>query len=78
MSQILVRDLAPEVVERLKKRARANRRSLQAEVKDILERESTPSKLSREQFLSIMDRIREGAPVQKSDSVELIREDRER
>ena len=34
---ILVRDVGPEVVERLKQRAQAHRRSLQGEVKAILE-----------------------------------------
>lgn len=38
MAQILVRDLKKDVVERLKKRARADGRSLQSEVKFILER----------------------------------------
>lgn len=37
MSQILVRNLSPEVVERLKNRARLNRRSLEAEVREILD-----------------------------------------
>lgn len=36
MSQILVRNLSPETVERLKKRARDNNRSLEAEVREIL------------------------------------------
>ena len=37
MAQVLVRDLDPAVVARLKARARRSRRSLQAEVKGILE-----------------------------------------
>jgi plasmid stability protein len=78
MSQILVRDLAPDVVESLKRRAKANGRSLQAEVKEILERSAEPTRLSREEFLAIMDRIRSQAPPQRSDSVDLIREDRDR
>jgi plasmid stability protein len=78
MSQILVRDLAPGIVEQLKKRAKANHRSLQAEVKDILEREARPPRLSREEFAAIADRIRSQAPPQHTDSVDLIREDRER
>jgi plasmid stability protein len=78
MSQILVRDLTPEVVEQLKYRARVNGRSLQAEVKAILEREAGSPRLSREEFLTIVDRIRKQAPPQHSDSVDLIREDRER
>jgi plasmid stability protein len=78
MSQILVRDLSPEVVQELKKRAKANRRSLTAEVREILEREAMPPRLSREEFLAIVDRIREQSPPQHTDSVDLIREDRDR
>lgn len=78
MSQILVRNLDPETVERLKMRARANRRSLQAEVRDILEREALRRRLSREEMLAIVDGIRERSGPQTSDSVDLIREDRER
>lgn len=37
MSQILVRNLSPETVERLKKRAKTNKRSLEAEVREILD-----------------------------------------
>ncbi|MBA2592476.1 MAG: hypothetical protein M3495_19475 [Pseudomonadota bacterium] len=37
MSQLLVRDLAPETLERLKEQAKQQGRSLQAEVKRILE-----------------------------------------
>jgi plasmid stability protein len=37
MSQLLVRDLAPETIERLKEQAEQQGRSLQAEVKRILE-----------------------------------------
>lgn len=37
MSQMLVRDLDPEVLEKLKRRARSNGRSLQKEVREILE-----------------------------------------
>ena len=36
MAQVLIRDLRPEVVARLKARARRHRRSLQAELLDIL------------------------------------------
>ena len=78
MSEILVRNLDPDLVERLKMRAKLNRRSLQAEVREILEREVRPSRLSREEFLAIVDRIRSNAPPQMTDSVDLIREDRDR
>jgi len=78
MSEILVRNLDPDLVERLKMRAKLNRRSLQAEVREILEREVRPSRLSREELLAIVDRIRSNAPPQTTDSVDLIREDRDR
>ena len=78
MSDILVRNLDPEVVEELKLRAKRHRRSLQAEVREIIEREVKPSRLSREEFLAIIDRIRSNAPPQTTDSVDLIREDRDR
>jgi plasmid stability protein len=37
MAQLLVRDVAPEVVEKLKVRAQRNRRSLEAELRVILQ-----------------------------------------
>ncbi|HVQ37140.1 MAG TPA: Arc family DNA-binding protein [Pyrinomonadaceae bacterium] len=37
MSQVLIRDLDPEVIEHLKQRAAKHGRSLQAELKSILE-----------------------------------------
>ncbi len=77
MSQILVRDLDPEVVEQLKQRAKRNRRSLQAEVKVILEG-AARARLNRREFVEIMERIREASGPQTSDSVDLVREDRER
>jgi len=38
MAQLLIRDLDQEVVDRLKKRARRNGRSMQSEMKSLLER----------------------------------------
>lgn len=43
MAQLLVRKLDDEVVQRLKRRAAGNRRSLEAEARAILTRESGPS-----------------------------------
>jgi plasmid stability protein len=37
MAQLLVRDVAPEVVEKLKVRAQRNRRSLEAELRVIFQ-----------------------------------------
>ncbi|MGD9894378.1 MAG: Arc family DNA-binding protein [Dehalococcoidia bacterium] len=77
MAQILVRNLEPEVVERLKQRAQSHGRSLQAEVAAILREES--QKKSMEEARAEAERIRRGFGGRRfSDSAELIREDRER
>ena len=79
MAQILVRNLDDDVVERLKARAKANSRSLQAEVKMILQHASqqvSPAEAwaAIEQFREEMKRT--GRTF--SDSAELIREERDR
>jgi antitoxin FitA len=76
MSQILVRNLAPEVVERLKERAANNRRSLEAEVRAILEG-LTEAEERRAEAIRFADAMRASSPPQSSDSVALIREDRD-
>jgi plasmid stability protein len=76
MAQLLIRDLATEVVERLKERARRHNRSLQGEVKTILEESARLSPAeTRELALSWQQRLGGRA---HSDSAELVREDRER
>ena len=77
MAQILVRNLEPEVVERLKQRAQSHGRSLQAEVAAILREES--QKKSMEESRVEAERIRRGFGGRRFlDSAEMIREDRER
>jgi plasmid stability protein len=76
MGEVLVRDLSAVTIERLKRRARRNRRSLQAELKQILE-EAAP--LSIDEFRARADTIRESLRGHRhSDSVRLVREDRDR
>ena len=76
MPEILVRNLDKKTIDRLKKRAKKGGRSLQAEVKSILEQ---AAKLDMESARRLVDRIRVKCKDRKSsDSVELIREDRER
>jgi antitoxin FitA len=79
MAQILVRDLDDALVARLKERARLNHRSLQGEVKAILE--ETAPLATRAEALAIVDkwqRYWEEKGKTFSDSAELIREDRDR
>jgi len=77
MAQLLVRDLNPRTVAKLKRRARESGRSLQGEVKKILDEAATQMTLS--EFAARAEKIRRslmGRP--HSDSVALIREDRDR
>ena len=76
MAELLVRNLDPDVVDRLKARARQHGRSLQAEVQRILE-EAAGRRM--EDARALADRIRASlAGLPQSDSVELLAEDRAR
>ena len=76
MPDILVRDLSPETIEKLKARARQHGRSLQGEVKVILE--GAVGLSLDEAFLAAQQWQERLAGQPHSDSAELIREDRER
>ena len=84
MSQILIRDLTPEMVSQLKERAKRNRRSLNAEVLTILE-EAVPRRRTPEERREAMERLRAFADrnleksrgIPQSDSTEFIRQDRD-
>ncbi len=75
MPNVLVRDLDAEVLERLKAAAKANQRSLQAEIHDVLRRASTRN-LAETRRLSArwLKRLSRSG---HSDSADLIREDRD-
>ncbi|HSW44109.1 MAG TPA: hypothetical protein VLM89_00890 [Phycisphaerae bacterium] len=75
MADILIRNLDPKTVQRLKARAKLHRRSLQGEAKLILERAAGSS---IEEALAAAEQIRKGLGRKFSDSASLIREDRER
>lgn len=78
MSQILVRGLEAQTIERLKERAKRHKRSLQGEVKTIIE-EAVPTRMSMEEAREAALQIRKGFGNRIfSDSAELVREDRER
>ncbi len=75
MAQILVRGLDDAVVNRLKQRARQSGRSLQTEVKGILEQ---AAKVDAETARALALRIRRKMKGRAfTDSADLIREDRE-
>ena len=76
MAQILVRNLDEKIVNRLKARARRNGRSLQAEVRAILEQ--TPT-LDMQAARRLADTIRKSLGNRRfDDSAKLIRRARDR
>jgi antitoxin FitA len=77
MPDVLVRGLAPAVIERLKLHAKRNGRSLQTEVKDILERAARiPDRVEVQKAIKRVRAMVRGRRF--SDSTVLIRQDRER
>jgi len=76
MAQILVRNVDPKAVERLKARARRHGRSLQSEVKILLERAAG---VGAEEIAAMLDGWRKRlAGRWFASSAKLIREDRSR
>jgi plasmid stability protein len=76
MGSILVRGLDEKTIERLKERARLNGRSLQEEVKTLLEHAAETLSMREARRLSERwNRRLDGRSL--SDSTELIREDRD-
>ena len=77
MPHILVRNLREEVIERLKKRTREGGRSLQSEVKLILEQAVFEPRVDMETARKVCEKFRQKFKGSKfPDTVELIREDR--
>src|SRR2546426_9617261 len=76
MPHVLIRELDPAVIKKLKLRARRHRRSLQAELKDVLEQASATSPAD---VLARIERVRAMFRRRRfSDSAGLIRRDRAR
>jgi plasmid stability protein len=75
MTDVLIRDLDDDVLQQLKAAARAHRRSLQAEIHDVLRRANTRN-LAETRRLSAKWLERLDRPGH-SDSSSLIREDRD-
>ncbi len=78
MASVTIRNLDDDVVAALKQRAKANNRSLEAELRVVLVR--AVRGYDAEEFLALADRIRAMTPKDRpqTDSVELLREDRQR
>ena len=78
MANLTIRNLDDKVVERLKKKAKDNGRSLEAELRLLLKQAA--NRKSPEELLAIADRIAAMTPegVKQTDSAELLREDRDR
>ena len=75
MPDVLVRDLDADVLKQLKAAAKANGRSLQAEIHDVLRRANTRNlAVTRRLSSKWLKRL---GPSDHSDSAALIREDRD-
>lgn len=77
MAQVLVRQLDDRVVDRLKKRAKEHGRSLQSEVKTILEEAVPDYEAAWRRIDALRKRLKKTGRA-FSDSAALIREDRDR
>ena len=76
MAQVLIRDVTPETVAKLKSRALRNRRSLEAELRMIVEQAAEESAID---MLSEVNRVRAlFADRRFDDSTKLLSADRER
>jgi plasmid stability protein len=76
MPDMLIRGLQGRTLNRLKARAKQNNRSLQSEVKRVLEQAAGPTS---EEIKAMFDRWdKQFAGRRFSDSAEMIREDRQR
>jgi plasmid stability protein len=76
MAQIIVRNLDDAVVERLKAQAKDNNRSLEAEIRRILEQSAKMDMAQARQIVMEWRKKLQGREF--VDSVALIREDRDR
>ena len=78
MGSVTVRNLETDVISSLKAQAKANHRSLESEIRFILTEQVT-RRSQLEQFRELSKRVADSTTdTQRSDSVDLIREDRDR
>jgi plasmid stability protein len=78
MGSVTIRNLSDALIKKLKARAKANNRSLEAELRELLSYEVRQRERMK-RFLAKADRIAAMTPdVPQTDSTLLIREDRDR
>lgn len=78
MATVTIRNLADGTLQGLKARARKNNRSLEAELRELLD-ETIRRDRAMKRFLATADRIAAMTPaVPQTDSTLLVREDRDR
>ena len=79
MGTLTIRNLDDRVVDRLRRQARANQRSLEGEVRFILSRQSADRERAIAAFRERTRRLLSGDPAPPDlDGVTLLREDRDR
>ena len=78
MGNLTVRNLDDRVIERLKVQARKNERSLEGEIRYVLTREVDRSRQAAEFFERVRRLAATTAGTLHTDSVKLLREDRDR
>ncbi|MBI1845979.1 MAG: hypothetical protein HY294_02910 [Candidatus Rokubacteria bacterium] len=79
MPDVLIRGLDARLIASLKARARTNGRSLQAELRDLVERAAATPVDPKKEFLARLRRFRKRFGDRRfTSSVDLIREDRQR
>ena len=76
MAQVLIRDVPPEVVDKLKARAQRNRRSLEAELRVICEAAAQEPAVDMQAEVERVRALFTGRNFE--DSADLLREDRQR
>lgn len=74
MTDFLIRDIDPHVLEQLRSRAEQHGRSLQAEIKRTLKKSV---RLNKKESLALLDAFRASIPPSTTDSTEIIREFRD-
>lgn len=78
MASVTIHDVDPQLITKLKMQAKANHRSLQAELREILNRSMSVA-TSKHELLAKADRIAAMTPnVPQTDSAKLLRRDRAR